>query len=108
MITEPVKLCQRGVALTLVILNTAYIILCNPGVTHSVPTAFMMNAVGTEWVPPGLPRMGIHLQMKTTCYMREVSIKLANCNRNFATWPFSHQKKMRKHYGAVKVQNNIF
>ena len=25
-------------------------ILCNPGVTHS-------NAVGTEWVTPGLPRM---------------------------------------------------
>ena len=34
----------------------------------------------------------INLQMKTTCYMREVSIKLANCSRNFATWPFSHQK----------------
>ena len=33
-------------------------ILGNPGVTHSVPTAFMMNAVGTEWVTPGLPRMG--------------------------------------------------
>ena len=31
-------------------------ILGNPGVTHSVPTAFiMMNAVGTEWVTPGLP-----------------------------------------------------
>ena len=29
-------------------------ILGNPGVTHSVPTAFM-NAVGTEWVTPGLP-----------------------------------------------------
>ena len=27
--------------------------LGNPGVTHSVPTAFM----GTEWVTPGLPRM---------------------------------------------------
>ena len=25
-------------------------ILGKPGVTHSVPTAFMMNAVGTEWV----------------------------------------------------------
>ena len=57
------------------------IILGNQGVTHSVPTAFiimmnavgtewvimmnavgtewviMMNAVGTEWVTPGLPRM---------------------------------------------------
>ena len=32
-------------------------ILGNPGVTHSVPTAFIMNAVGTEWVMPGLPRM---------------------------------------------------
>ena len=28
-------------------------ILGNPGVTHSVPTAFI-NAVGTEWVTPGL------------------------------------------------------
>ena len=50
MLTEPVKLCQWNVTLTLVILNTA-----------------------------------IHLQMKTTRHMREVSIKLANCNRNFAT-----------------------
>ena len=38
-------------------------ILGNPGVTPSVPTAFItmnaitMNAVGTEWVTPGLPRM---------------------------------------------------
>ena len=32
-------------------------VLDNPGVTHSVPTAFMMNAVGTEWVTPGLLRM---------------------------------------------------
>ena len=31
-------------------------ILDNPGVTHSVPTAFM-NAVGTEWVTPGLSRI---------------------------------------------------
>ena len=30
----------------------------NPGITHSVPTAFtVMNAVGTEWATPGLPRM---------------------------------------------------
>ena len=37
-------------------------ILGNPGVTHSVPTAFiMMNAVGTEWVTPGLPRMTYRL-----------------------------------------------
>ena len=28
----------------------------NPGVTNFVSTAFM-NAVGTEWVMPGLPRM---------------------------------------------------
>ena len=40
--------------------------------------------------------------------MWKVSIKLANCNRNFATWPFSHQKKLRKHYGAFVVQNNEF
>ena len=31
--------------------------LTSPGVTHFVPTAFIMNAVGTEWVTPGLPRM---------------------------------------------------
>ena len=35
-------------------------ILGNPGVIHSVPTAFM-NAVGTEWIMPGLP------SMKKTC-----------------------------------------
>ena len=31
--------------------------------THSVPYAFItvMNAVGTEWVTPGLPRMCISL-----------------------------------------------
>ena len=33
-----------------------------------------------------------HLQKKTTCYMREVSIKLDNCNQNFDTCPFSHRK----------------
>ena len=32
---------------------TKYYILGYPGVTHSVPTAFM-NAVGTEWITPGL------------------------------------------------------
>ena len=46
-----------------------------------------------------------HLQMKTTCYMREVSIKLANSFKNIATWPFSHQK-MCKQYRAFKEQNN--
>ena len=40
-----------------------------------------------------LTDQSINLQMKTTCYMREVSIKLAYCNRNFATWPFSHQTR---------------
>ena len=32
-------------------------ILDNTGVTHSVTTAFVMNAVGTEWVASGLPGM---------------------------------------------------
>ena len=50
----------------------------------------------------------ITLQMKTACYMRELSIKLANCNCNFSTWPISHQKKCAKHYGSFKVQNNEF
>ena len=31
-------------------------ILGNPGVIHYVPTAFM-NAVGTEWITPGSPRV---------------------------------------------------
>ena len=31
-------------------------ILGNPGVTHSIPTAFVMNAVGMEWVTPGLQK----------------------------------------------------
>ena len=39
----------------------SYTILGNPGVTHSVPTAFVMNAVGTEWVMPGLPMMELHI-----------------------------------------------
>ena len=56
MFTEPEKLCQRDVTLTLVILNTAY------------------------------------LQMDTTCYTRDLSIKLDKCNPNFATWPFPYQK----------------
>ena len=47
---------------TLVVLEFTHMvvnILGNPGVTHSVPTAFIvMNAVGTEWVTPGIPRMG--------------------------------------------------
>ena len=34
------------------------LILGNPGVIHSVPTVYMMNAVGTEWIMPVLPRMG--------------------------------------------------
>ena len=42
-----------------VLLRRVHIILGNPGMTHSVPTAFIMNAVGTEWVTPGLPRMGM-------------------------------------------------
>ena len=42
-------------------ISKVHIILSNPGVTHSVPTAFIMNAVGTEWVTPGLPRMGSYL-----------------------------------------------
>ena len=33
------------------------VILGNPGVTHPVPTAFIMNAVGREWIMPGLPMM---------------------------------------------------
>ena len=33
-----------------------------------------------------------YLQMKTTCYMWEASIKFANSNRNFATWLFFPQK----------------
>ena len=34
----------------------------------------------------------ITCQTKAICCMRELSIKHANCNQNFATWPFSHQK----------------
>ena len=37
---------------TNLLLGTHEIILCDPGVTHCVPTA-----VGTEWVTPGLQRM---------------------------------------------------
>ena len=32
------------------------VILCNPGMIHSVP-CIMMNAVGTEWITSGLPRI---------------------------------------------------
>ena len=34
--------------------NLVVAILCNPGVTHSIHTAFNSNAVGMEWVTPGL------------------------------------------------------
>ena len=37
-----------------------------------------------------------------------VSIKLANCKRNFVTWPDFLIRKIRKHYGAFKVQINGF
>ena len=49
----------------------------------------------------------INLQMKIACYMREVSIKLANLTE---TLPLGHSliRKIRKHYGAFKVQNNEF
>ena len=36
------------------IIRIQSVILGNPGVTHSVPTAFITNAVGTEWVTSGL------------------------------------------------------
>ena len=41
----------------LLFINLRNTILVNPGVTHSVPNAFDLNAVGMEWVTPGLPRM---------------------------------------------------
>ena len=43
-------------------------VLGNPGVTHSVPTAFMMNAVGTDWVTPGLPRMHLCISFPTILF----------------------------------------
>ena len=46
------------------------------------------------------------MHMKTTCYMQDVSNKLANYNWNFDTWSFS--RKMQKHYGAFKVPNDGF
>ena len=33
-------------------------VLGNPGVTHSIPTAFM-NAMGTEWFMPRLPMLHV-------------------------------------------------
>ena len=48
------------------------VILSNPGVTHSVPTAFIMNdAVGMEWVTPGLPRMNYGMR-GTECKMQQL------------------------------------
>ena len=35
-----------------------------PGATHSVPTAFITNAVGTEWVTPGLSRTPQRIKSK--------------------------------------------
>ena len=43
--------------------HTCFVILSNPGVTHSVSTAFVMNAVGTEWVTPGLLRMTLCMRI---------------------------------------------
>ena len=50
-------------------------ILGNPGVTHSVTTAFMMNAVGTKWITSGLPRMLKKGQMPYQCFRGPLSFK---------------------------------
>ena len=39
-------------------ISMAVTILSNPGVIDSVPDAFMMNASRTEWITPGIMRMG--------------------------------------------------
>ena len=54
------------------VLGPLCFILGNPGVTHSVPTAFITNAVGTEWVTPGLPRMTLFASILN------LSVKLGN------------------------------
>ena len=36
-----------------------------------------------------------HLQKKTTFYMQEVGIKIANCYQNFATCPFSRRRNAK-------------
>ena len=59
-------------------------ILGNPGVTHSVPTAFtldnpgvsVMNAVGTECVTPGLPRMWFAMKDQTDNGSNNKQLKL--------------------------------
>ena len=47
---------NHGITITYVTPSQLSPILGNPGVTRSVPTAFIMNAMGTEWVTPGLAR----------------------------------------------------
>ena len=50
----------------------------NPGVIHSVPTAFM-NAVGTEWITPGLLSRAfiwdfgrLHFPLHLGIYIKEI------------------------------------
>ena len=47
-------------------------ILGNPGVIHSVPTAFM-NSMGTKWITAGLPRMA-HRQKQQSVILSSIGL----------------------------------
>ena len=65
------------------------LILGNPGMIHSVPTAFMMNAVGTEWITPVLPRMG-QPRIIGTIMIGPTSPMLQN--KAYSHWPFGSRE----------------
>ena len=73
-------------------------ILGNPGVTHSVPTAFI--TVGTEWVTPGLPRM-VFIML---CTQKLVSWKYG-INSFFASGDFCHLLIIFARSGLIECQS---
>ena len=61
-----------------------------------------------RYIDVSLTEHSMTLQMRTTCLLQELSIKLANCNLNVATWPFSHQKKCVTIMVRLKSKNIEF
>ena len=55
---------------------------------------------GEHYIDTGYTEHSVYLQMKTTSYMQEVSIKLANLIK---TLPFGYSliRKMCQHYGVI-------
>ena len=74
------------------------LIIGNPGVTHSVPTAFI-KAVGTEFVTPGLPRM------ERTANEKETKTKMRSQLYIYLLYPggLSHTDTSNKDWIALYI-----